>query len=199
MPSEKLVTQVQMIKYYAYGASLKATSDERAKQEALRDKMPYAKFAKMIAKQPEMTPETHERILAEAIRRSKPNARPAPVTEMERLIASEPKSSAQVIGHHAVPDITIPPRKRRDNMSELEQMRTIWPERESHMVGFHHDFGVARVREAAEANELVSRLSADRVRKDEKLATALTLLKNHVIYQATVKDVAGMERGIVRR
>jgi hypothetical protein len=55
------------------------------------------------------------------------------------------------------------------------------------------------VREAAEANELVSRLSADRVRKDEKLATALTLLKNHVIYQATVKDVAGMERGIVRR
>ena len=92
-----------------------------------------------------------------------------------------------------------PPRKRRDNMSEHEQMRTIWPERESHMVGFHHDFGVARVREAAEANELVTQLSADRVRKDEKLATALTLLKNHVIYQATVKDVAGMERGIVRR
>jgi len=189
------------MKYQAFGATLREVAEERERQAAVRERMPGAALAKMLTVQMSKNADTavHDRIIAAAIRRANPNERAPPTTEIERLVAQEPKSSAQVIGHHRVPNLKPPPPKARQKISEIERMRTVFPGRESGVVGFHHDFGEAKIRDAAEAQELLSRLKANHVQKDKELANALGLLQQHVKAQATYKDFNGIERGIVRR
>lgn len=190
-----------MLKYYNYGASIKEVADEREKQTKIRDLMPGAPLAKLMTRQmvKNQDPALYDRMRDSAIARAHPNTHKEPSNEIERLVADEPKSSAQVIGHHKVPSVHIPPRKRTEELSEIERMRTVFPGRESGMVGFHHDFGLAKQREAAEAEKLVGRLTVQEVKKDAELVRALSLLKGHAISQSGMKDVMGNERGIVRK
>ena len=200
MPSE-WVSASDMKKYNAYGAAIIELGKEREKQEEIRNLMPGAPLAKIMAAQMAksvITPADEERMRMAATRRAHPNARPPPTNEMEQIIADEPKSSSQVIGHHKVPQLTVP-KKPPKQLTEIEKMRNVFPGRESHMVGFHHNFGNARGADAADAQALIARLKSGQAAKDPELKAALVKLRQHVHTQSTMKDMMGVEFGIRRR
>ena len=197
MPSEEAVGPSQILKYQAYGATIVEVAKERERLFALREGMPGAALAEIVTKQySKRTEEMIEGMRANAMYRAYPNLRPEPRTELEILVANQPKSSAQVIGNHKIPVVTEAPTHRSRAQTEIEKMRSVLPCCESGTVGFHHKFDEARARDVHDAESLVSRLHVKQVASDEKLAAALRQLQSHVQGKARSHTVSGAQRGI---
>ena len=109
-----------------------------------------------------------------------------------------PKSSAQVIGSHKVPQLTKPPPPKRTD-GELGRMRDIFPGATAGEVGFHHDFDGERRRDAAAASQLMSGLSLKQVRGDPQLAAALRTLQGSVLRESRRFGFDGAQKGVKQR
>ena len=69
------------------------------------------------------------------------------------------------------------------------------------MVGFHHDFGVAKTQDAQEAATLIGDLDRRQVSRDPAMMAALAKLESRVQTKAAVQSHAGLPHGVrtVRR
>ena len=190
----------EMQAYVKAGETLAELGKERMREAERREQAPGAEYAKLLAAQLSKSsdPAISQQMLASAAVKAKPNQRRAPTTELEQLVYDQPRTSAQVVGHHKVPQVTVPkpPPKK---LSELERMRTVFSSKTSGEVGFHHDFGVAKRRDAEAATALVGRLQAQQVATDPTLAAALAKLRTHVIVSSQKYDCQGSMRGLQTR
>jgi hypothetical protein len=194
----------QMAKYVAFGHTLASVTRERERQSALRESQPGAALARILERGHghNDSPEVLEQMRIAAVRKAFPNRQVRePQTEKEKLLAWMPKSSAQVIGRHDVPDVAIPPpRPRNPEMDqELVRMQQIFPLKASGEVGFHHDFGTAKTQDAREAQMLIDALKPQQVARDPQLAAALAKLQAVVETKARYKNATGAPRGVQQR
>jgi hypothetical protein len=145
---------------------------DRAAMKQQRDNMPGAKLASIMAKQG-----------AIAAARPPPGPAPAPeLTELERLRKDGPQSSAQVIGHHKmpdpVPDDATANARRKD---ELEALRAIFPNSTTREVGFHRNFRDGRAADVRDAEGTLRGITADQLKADPALADAVAYMRSRVI------------------
>ena len=190
----------QLNKYTKLGNALVEIQAERERQIARAPPGP-SNFAGIVTKHYQGKDE--EAVMAQvrvnAIKRANPNPKKVPVTEMEKLIADAPKTSAQVIGTHKVPsDVWLdkgPPKK----LTQLQQMYKIYPQTTSAEAGFHYNFEQANTREAKDAAALMDTLSVKQVKHDPQLAAALTKIKSRAQYVGRMHDHSGAQRGVQTR
>ena len=139
------------------------------------------------------------RLRASAKLRANPASyRKVPVTEMEKLVADAPKSSAQVIGNHKVPTLTALPEKKKKNPTELDRMRSYYPGTESAAIGFHFDFATQSDTMAKEADALIGGLSLQQA-KDPKIAAALAAIQQRTMTLGKHAANNGVPRGVQRK
>lgn len=201
MPDDQ-PNRAQMAKWVAFGATLAEVRREREHQAAIRDQQPGTALAKLLASSYGTAddPAVQARMLAAADRKAHPNRRKPldQMSEIERLVATQPKSSSQVVGHHEVPVLTEAPKAAvSKKTSELERMRSVFPTLESGGPGFHHEFEKARARDAREATALVGQLDARRA--DAEVVAALGKLRSRVEELGRVRDSKGQQQGVLRR
>ena len=186
----------QVKKFERFGHTIHEVQQERARQRMSAPPLPTKLSEIMMNHHASQDKDAIERRLKEAAyKKVHPNEKKAPRSEMERIIALDPKTSAQVIGHHRVPQLPPPPRPPPP-VDELARMRTVFPRTTGGECGFHHDFAESDKREAKDAARLVAGLTAAQLKADPKMANALSSLRAHVLDAARKSGNDGVPTGI---
>ena len=182
-----------------HGETIVELTKERERQRANAPILP-AKLAEIMAKHHLGKDEAalNVKLRKAAYDRAHPVQKKVPTNEMERIIAEEPKTSAQEVGHHRVPQLPPPP-PPPPPANELERMRTVFPRTTAGEAGFHHAFTTSSTHEAKSADQLIGRLSAKQVQADPQMARALSTLRNHVLTAARRSGADGVPEGLHTR
>lgn len=122
----------------------------------------------------------HAEILA---RRPPPLPPQREPSELERRLRDGPQSTAQEIGHHAMPEAAPPPTPGLDpsKRGELEALRRIFPNSTQRELGFHHNFRDGRAQKVAEARAVAATLTPEHVKADPQLADAIAFMRSRVV------------------
>ena len=126
-----------------------------------------------------------------------PNPRKPPTTEIEQLLADAPRSSAQVIGYHKVPQLAPPP-PPGPPADELARMRAVFPRSTAGECGFHANFALARNKDASSMTVLADSLTAKHA-ADPEVREALQTLRARVMKESIRSSGDGVLRGVQRR
>lgn len=182
-----------------HGETIVELSKEQQRQRANAPLLP-SKLAEIMSKHHLGKDQAAEvaKLRKAAYDRAHPVQKKTPKTEMERIIQDEPKTSAQEVGHHRVPQLPPPP-PPPPPANELERMRTIFPRTTAGETGFHHPFVKSDASEAQSAKTLVSQLSAQQVQADPHMAKALSTLRDHVLVAARRSGADGVAQGVYTR
>lgn len=136
------------------------------------------------------------RILVQQGRRPRPPPEkrgPPPRTEAQRILAEQPQTSAQVIGHHKTPAVAKPEPKPAAaplgtalaKATESREFRKIFPNSSSREYGFHHQFAGGRIARIDNAMSMAKNATTEQVVADPLLADALASLRSRVLQLET--------------
>ena len=128
--------------------------------------------------------------------RAHPMQKKKPTTEMERIIAEDPKTSAQVIGHHRVPQLPPPPPPPPPK-DELTKMRTVFPRTTNGETGFHYDFAREEKKEARKASDFINQLTPGTGGSSD--GEGLRTIRSRVLVQAQRSGPTAFSRASTRR
>ena len=186
----------QAMQFEKMGKKIVELREERARQKANAPVLP-SKLAAIMTNHHMAKDQVaiEAQLRKAAYHRAHPIVHKEPTTEMERIIADDPKTSAQVIGSHRVPQLPPPP-PSPPPLDELARMRTIFPMSTAAEVGFHHDFSKSNTKEAQKANQLIGGLTAAQLQADPKLANALSSLRTVVLDKAKRSGADGRPAGV---
>ena len=187
---------LQLKKFEEMGVKIVELREERARQKANAPTLP-SKLADIMTNHHMAKDQVaiEAKLRKAAYHRAHPVVHKEPTTEMERIIADNPRTSAQVIGSHRVPQLPPAP-PPPPPMDELARMRTIFPMNTAGEVGFHHNFSNSNATEASNASQLVGGLTATQLQADPKLAKALGSLRAVVLDKAKRSGADGVPQGV---
>ena len=187
-----------MAKCELHGTTIIDIQQERERQKANAPVMPS--LLQKIVTDHHMSKDfaaIEARLRASAAVRADPKSRQKkPTTEIEKLVAAAPKSSAQVIGYHDVPTLVPPPPPPKPK-DELQKMRSYYPITEGHEYGFHTNFSAADAKQVREADTLLASLKADQVKGDKQMADALRTIRQRALHMANNHSGNGQPKGLV--
>lgn len=155
------------------GQTISELKHERRIVAAAGDAVPAAALAKILVRQ------------SRKPRAPPVKAGPPPRTEAQEILAQQPQTSAQVIGHHKAPDVPDPRSTSSRAPTELERTRKIFPNSSQREYGFHRQFAGDRISRIAGAENLARSIGATEVKQDPILADALASLRSRVIQLET--------------
>ena len=190
----------QLAKYKRLGDALVEIQAERERQKARAPPLPTMLATIMNTHYQNRDEDAIlQKVHAAAKVRAAPNPKKVPVTELEKLVADAPKTSAQVIGTHKVPSSVWMDKGPPKKLSQLEEMYKIFPRTTAGEAGFHHNFEQANAHDAKKASALMQTLSAKQVAADPQMAAALAKLKSHVVHVGRMHNSSGVQRGVQTR
>ena len=183
-------------KFAKHGATLVEVQRERERQRANAPVLP-SKMAQVMINYHMSRDQgaIDAKLRKAAYDRAHPVQKKKPTTEMERIIAEDPKTSAQVIGHHRVPQLPPPPPPPPPK-DELTKMRTVFPRTTNGETGFHYDFAREEKKEARKASDFINQLTPEQVQADPAMAKALATIRSRVLVQAQRSGADGIQQGV---
>ena len=151
--------------------TLEAVRQTRREEQQMRSQLISTHFAQIVAS-------------TAAKRKAQPPPEPPrpPVrTPAQQLLDSMPKTTARIVGHHAIPPLP-PPEKHAPikPASELERLTRGWPRFESEELGHHPICAKDRAAELADVAQLMRAVKGCDLNKDPKLADAVAALRSRV-------------------
>ena len=187
-----------MTKMAMYGNTIKEVGIERERQTANAPPQPTMLsniIMEHMVKRDNVGIE--QRLRANAKIRAQPQSRrKVPTTEIEKLVAMAPKSSAQEVGFHVVPEMTPVTPPAGPPRDELARMRTYFPRSEAGAIGFHRDFEGINSKEAKDATAMLGGLTAAQIQADPQLAKALATIKQRTTQLGQRYGHDGVPRGV---
>lgn len=186
-----------MAKCQMHGTTIMEIQAERERQKAGAPPMPS--LLQQIVTDQHLAKDygaIEQRMRAAAVMRADPKSRQKkPTTEIEKLVAAAPKSSAQVIGYHDVPTLVPPPPPPKPK-NELASMRSYYPVTEGHEYGFHMNFAADDSKQVREADALLASLRPEQVKADPQLANALRKIQGRAVQMGRNFGGNGQPKGL---